>query len=552
MTLRLFRPGPVSALIFSLSIATTCTEAQIRLYSLGASAGFGYNCNKAAAISLGDLNADGFPEILVSGTGQCVTGWPSTFNVFEGKNGRQISQILSDQPGSNDGAVIAAVGDVDGDGRGDYIAGAPLYQFTGSPYVGRVQLRSGRLGGVIRDWFGSRSDSRFGTSLAYLGRAAGTSYGVACGIGTGGSVSPTVFSECKILNLSSGAVVESFLGTTSDGLGSALASVGDLTGDGIHEFVVSRPYDSNNTGRVELRNGATGIVMGSVVGSAFSRFGAKMWSLGLDASGAPLVGVSVPTSLTAQGATAQVYRVSSSGFTPALTFFYPGQVLLSMSEGADEDGNGLTEILVGVTTSSIESAVEVRAKGSGSLLKTIRGGNQAGNFGTFVGYLGDVNGDGRGDNAIAMNGLGGHSMSVFTSGTIATTKTACNLSPGDAFNLSGVVRPGGSVVLSGHITGASGGRLWLAFSDVSWESADPIRWGIDYLFPGTRCRSNLDDRTLTLGVPLTLDASGNYSYTWNLPNLPSAVGMLLRMSVYGFTASGDLMAFDEKVFQVQP
>jgi len=94
---------------------------QIRHYSV-----FDFNFRGGMTVAVGDVNGDGFAEVLV-GTGP---GVPGQVLIFDGANGAESPRIMP--YGSFVGGVYVAAGDVNGDGFADIITGADA---GGGPHV---------------------------------------------------------------------------------------------------------------------------------------------------------------------------------------------------------------------------------------------------------------------------------------------------------------------------------------------------------------------------------------------------------------------------------
>ena len=81
---------------------------------------FGYS-----ATSAGDVNADGTPDYVIGGPGSSSV--PGRVVVYSGADHSPL-QVWNGTPGLNFGASIAGVGDVNSDGYGDILVGAPTGQ----------------------------------------------------------------------------------------------------------------------------------------------------------------------------------------------------------------------------------------------------------------------------------------------------------------------------------------------------------------------------------------------------------------------------------------
>jgi Ca2+-binding RTX toxin-like protein len=89
----------------------------VTLRQLAGSRGSFLAVGSAVIVAAGDVNGDGFADIVTS------TGGRKEIRVFDGRNGTQIGSFLPNLSGFK-GEVRLAIADVNGDGKGDIITGA--------------------------------------------------------------------------------------------------------------------------------------------------------------------------------------------------------------------------------------------------------------------------------------------------------------------------------------------------------------------------------------------------------------------------------------------
>jgi len=113
---------------------------------------------------IGDLDGDGKGEIAVAApaTEDQARTLPGELRIYSGRTGKELRHWSGTQPGEQFARMVVSAGDLDGDGVDDVAIGAPWYRRGTDDRVGRVELRSGRTGAVLAQLFGDEADDWFG------------------------------------------------------------------------------------------------------------------------------------------------------------------------------------------------------------------------------------------------------------------------------------------------------------------------------------------------------------------------------------------------------
>jgi hypothetical protein len=243
----------------------------------GAAAGDRFAQSVARA---GDMNNDDLPDLAVGAHLSDVHHPDGGYaGVHVGPDFTVGLPFVGEAPGDQFGRVVAGGWDFDGDGFDDLLVGAPFNDDNG-PQAGKVFCLSGFDNSLIWLARGQLPGDRFGTAVACVGDLTGDGVPevlVGAPLNDLGGASA---GRAYLLAGQNGSVQHIFTGK-DDGeqFGAAVCAVGDVNGDGARDFVIAAPRSDrggSNSGRVALYSGFTRTQLQVIVGAPGERLGSAL------------------------------------------------------------------------------------------------------------------------------------------------------------------------------------------------------------------------------------------------------------------------------------
>ena len=355
----------------------------------------------------GDVDNDGFADSLVGAPEDDTNGaLCGMIRVYSGRTGAVLYSRYGDAAGDMLGDSVSDVGDVNGDGFDDFIAGAGSATWNGQQ-VGMIRVYSGRDGGILYSRYGAVANDFYGHSVSGAGDVNNDGFDDFIGGAHGSDFNGGNSGALRVYSGRSGTPLYTLFGDSGgSGLGYSVSGAGDVDNDGFDDFCTGAPFTGVGgtwAGMLRVYSGQSGAVL-------YSRYGSQPYdTLGhavshggdVDGDGGPDLIVGAPWE-DSHGHDAGMVRVYSGLTGAVLSSCYgdhAGQELgRSVSGAGDLNGDGLADFVVGTPYENLGGGLagmmRVYSGQTGAVLHEAYGTAASEQLGHSVSGAGDVNADG--------------------------------------------------------------------------------------------------------------------------------------------------------------
>jgi hypothetical protein len=300
----------------------------------------------------GDVNRDGAGDVIAGapGAGRAF--------VYSGRNGSLLLTLAPDTTGERFGQSASGAGDLNGDGHADLIVGAPGSSGRGQG-AGRAYLFSGKDGSRLALLEGERAGDGFGSIVAGARQRQGSL--VLVGAPRGGPRSRGRVYIHEGLSPRPKFLIEA--DSTGAALGAMFTSVvGDVDGDRVPDVYAADFSNSARgpaTGRVYVHSGADGrrlhALTGESPGDGFGIGSADVGDVNRDGFDDLVVGAWQFSGAVPSGGKVYLYSGKDGTLLRAITGRVPGETFGFDATGAgDLNGDGVPDLLLTSTWSNIK------------------------------------------------------------------------------------------------------------------------------------------------------------------------------------------------------
>ncbi|MCB9831780.1 MAG: FG-GAP repeat protein [Planctomycetes bacterium] len=264
------RFGQLLVLTFLLAVIVTARPALAQQPAVAAVwIGEAASGTGIALANAGDVDLDGLDDLIISSPylDQGMT-WNGVVRVFSSAGQTLLWQVSGLNPNENLGLSIASPGDLNGDGFGDYLITGFANPITMEHFL---RAYSGLDGSVLYTLVGSTGTKYFAqegvTTLDDLDLDGARDFAVRV-VDISLPSAPLGQGRVDVHSGGTGALLYSLSGSGGGfNFGSAMLGVDDLDGDLVGDFLVSDPREAGDAGSITLFSGASGTQILKIFGT---------------------------------------------------------------------------------------------------------------------------------------------------------------------------------------------------------------------------------------------------------------------------------------------
>jgi hypothetical protein len=525
--------GQGVVLVFATVLAARAA-AQDRIFVAGGDAAgdqLGWSVADA-----GDVNGDGTHDVI-AGAPQSLTAKRGYANVYSGVDGSVLGHFAGNALGDGFGASVSGAGDVDSDGFDDVIVGTDPAAPSPNP-SGYAKVFSGASGALLHTFHGVAVGDRYGFAVGAAGDLDHDGFGDVL-VGAPQDISGTGYVEIR--SGANGALLRTFLGPVSGArAGWSVARLGDLDVDGFDDYAIGMPGDplgfGSVAGRAHVVSGATGaVLLSKTTASLFDGFGWSVAPAGdVDGDSLPDLAVGAPFEI-ARGAVHVYSGANGAQLTTRQGFAVGDRFGWSVARSALVDADLVLDIAIGVTGEDNlgfdSGQVKIVRATDSATVGTCEGDAGSDAAGSSVALVADLNGDGRAEVAY---GSPGNDASAPDAGRVVVVSLIC-VWTGDycAHNANSAATDGAYMTFVGSLSIADNDFTLATYKAPAGQSGTFFYGANSIQIPfgdGFRCIAAPLQRVRF--VPIDSDGVATASIDFTAP--PSPIGALASGTTWSF------------------
>lgn len=235
-----------------------------------------------------DVTGDQVGDVIAGG--QSAGASHGVIDVYDGRSGAIVFELLGSKSDDHFGGAVALVPDLDGDGRAEFLVGARLNDWKDHD-AGSAYLYSGADARLLHAFRGELVNGRFGIRVSVAGDVnedGATDFAIASeGDWTKGQNVGAVF----VYSGADFSLIRTIYGQGKNQpfFGRCLADAGDVDADGLPDLIAGSPVDDDNganSGTIAIYSGADGHAIHTLSGAVGTLFGESACGVGdLDRDG---------------------------------------------------------------------------------------------------------------------------------------------------------------------------------------------------------------------------------------------------------------------------